>query len=98
MAEAGDGAGEGDLDQPSRAFPSILIRLSNTQLRRRHLGAVGHELDRSNRQCRGFEPRLLSGLTNGHSLHAFEVRAFRDSEVGATATVSATPLAAVCNT
>ena len=40
---------------------------------------------------------LLFGLTNG-TPHAFEVRAVRGSEVGATATVSATPLAAVCST
>ena len=40
---------------------------------------------------------LLSGLANG-TAHAFEVRAVRNSEVGATAAVSATPIAAVCNT
>ena len=40
---------------------------------------------------------LLSGLANG-TPHAFEVRAVHGSEVGATATASATPLAAVCNT
>ena len=40
---------------------------------------------------------LLFGLTNG-TPHAFEVRAVHDSEVGAAATVSATPLAAVCST
>ena len=40
---------------------------------------------------------LLFGLTNS-TPHAFEVRAVRGSEVGATATVSATPLAAVCST
>ena len=40
---------------------------------------------------------LLSELANG-TPHAFEVRAVHGSEVGATATVSATPLAAVCNT
>ena len=39
----------------------------------------------------------LSGLANG-TAHAFEVRAVRGSEVGATATASATPLSAVCNT
>ena len=39
----------------------------------------------------------LSGLANG-TTHAFEVRAVRGSEVGAAATVSATPLAAVCST
>ena len=40
---------------------------------------------------------LLSGLANG-TPHTFELRGVRDSEVGATATVSATPLAAVCST
>ena len=40
---------------------------------------------------------LLFGLTNG-TPHSFEVRAVHGSEVGAAATVSATPLAAVCNT
>ena len=40
---------------------------------------------------------LVQGLTNG-TTHAFEVRAARNSEVGATTTVSATPTAAVCNT
>ena len=40
---------------------------------------------------------LVQGLANG-TPHAFEVRAIRSSEVGATATVSATPLAAVCST
>ena len=40
---------------------------------------------------------LLFGLTNG-TPHAFEVWAVRGSKVGATATVSATPLAAVCST
>ena len=40
---------------------------------------------------------LLFGLTNG-TPHAFEVRAVRGSEVGATATVSATPLTGVCST
>ena len=40
---------------------------------------------------------LLFGLTNG-TPHAFEVRAVRGSEVGATATASATPMAAVCST
>ena len=45
-----------------------------------------------------FKPQpCFSGLTNG-TPHAFEVRAVRGSEVGATATVSATPLAAVCST
>ena len=39
----------------------------------------------------------LSGLANG-TTHAFEVRAVRGSEVGAAATVSATPLADVCST
>ena len=39
----------------------------------------------------------LSGLANG-TTHAFEVRAVRGSEVGAAATVSATPLADACNT
>ena len=39
----------------------------------------------------------LSGLANG-TTHAFEVRAVRGSEVGTAATVSATPLAAVCST
>ena len=39
----------------------------------------------------------LSELANG-TAHAFEVRAVRGSEVGATATASATPLSAVCNT
>ena len=40
---------------------------------------------------------LLFGLTNG-TPHSFEVRAVHGSEAGAAATVSATPLAAVCNT
>ena len=40
---------------------------------------------------------LVSGLVNG-TVHAFEVRAVRSSEVGATASVSVTPLAAVSNT
>ena len=40
---------------------------------------------------------LLFGLTNG-TPHAFEVRAVHDSEVGAAATVSATPLADACST
>ena len=40
---------------------------------------------------------LLSGLANG-TPHAFELRAVHGSEVGATATVAATPLAAVCST
>ena len=40
---------------------------------------------------------LLSGLANG-TPHAFEVRAVRGSEVGAAASASATPLAAVCST
>ena len=40
---------------------------------------------------------LLFGLTNG-TPHAFEVRAVRNEKVGATATASATPLAAVCST
>ena len=40
---------------------------------------------------------LLSGLANG-TPHTFELRGVRDSEEGATATVSATPLAAVCST
>ena len=37
----------------------------------------------------------LSGLANG-TPHAFEVRAVRDSDVGAAATVSATPMADTC--
>ena len=40
---------------------------------------------------------LLSGLANG-TPHTFEVRAVRSGKVGATATASATPLAAVCST
>ena len=40
---------------------------------------------------------LVQGLANG-TPHAFEVRAVRGSEAGAAATVSATPLAAVCST
>ena len=40
---------------------------------------------------------LLFGLTNS-TPHTFEVRAVRGSEVGVTATASATPLSAVCNT
>ena len=40
---------------------------------------------------------LVSGLANG-TTHAFELRGVRDSDVGAAATVSATPLAAVCST
>ena len=38
---------------------------------------------------------LVSGLANG-TTHAFELRGVRDSEVGATATVSATPMADTC--
>ena len=44
-----------------------------------------------------FRTLLAQGLANG-TTHAFEVRAVRSSEVGATATVSATPLADACNT
>ena len=40
---------------------------------------------------------LVQGLANG-TPNAFEVRAIRGSEVGATATVSATPLTGVCST
>ena len=40
---------------------------------------------------------LLSELANG-TPHAFEVRAIRGSDVGAAATVSATPLTGVCST
>ena len=40
---------------------------------------------------------LLSGLTNA-TAHAFEVRVISDGREGAAATVSETPLAAVCNT
>ena len=40
---------------------------------------------------------LVQGLANG-TPHAFEVRAIRGSEVGATATVSATPMTGVCST
>ena len=40
---------------------------------------------------------LVQELANGMT-HAFEVRAIRDSDVGAAATVSATPMAAVCST
>ena len=40
---------------------------------------------------------LLSELANG-TPHAFEVRAIRGSDVGAAATVSATPMTGVCST
>ena len=40
---------------------------------------------------------LVQGLANG-TAYAFEVRAIRSSKVGATATVSATPLTGVCST
>ena len=39
--------------------------------------------------------QLVSGLANG-TPHTFEVRAIRDSDVGAAATVSATPMADTC--
>ena len=41
--------------------------------------------------------RLVQGLANG-TAHVFELRAVRGGEVGATATVSATPLADACST
>ena len=40
---------------------------------------------------------LVSGLANS-TTHSFELRGVRDSEVGAAATVSATPLADACST
>ena len=45
----------------------------------------------------GILTTLVQGLANS-TAYAFEVRAFRSSEVGATATVSATPLTTVCTT
>ena len=44
-----------------------------------------------------FRTLLAQGLANG-TPHTFEVRAVRSGKVGATATASATPLAAVCST
>ena len=38
---------------------------------------------------------LVQGLANG-TTHAFELRGVRDSDVGAAATVSATPMADTC--
>ena len=94
-AEAGDGRVRLVWTGPSRRrsrnrLPTNTVMPQAPRCRRKRSGAAP--------LWTFFKPqRLLFGLTNG-TPHAFEVRAVRGSEVGATATVSATPLAAVCST
>ena len=63
----------------------------------RHPQVAAHQSCRYWFMVTGFCTKSRSGLANG-TPHTFEVRAVRSGKVGATATASATPLAAVCST
>ena len=73
------------------------IRTAHYQYRYAAGASVPEETDWTETTNLGNLTTLVQGLANG-TPHAFEVRAIRGSEVGATATVSATPLTGVCST
>ena len=73
------------------------LRTAHYQYRYAAGASVPEETDWTETTNLGNLTTLVQGLANG-TPHAFEVRAIRGSEVGATATVSATPLTGVCST
>ena len=92
-AEAGDGRVRLVWTTPA----GVDLETTNYQFRHAPGASVPEETDWTETNNTEIFTVPLSGLANG-TAHAFEVRAVRGSEVGATATVSATPLAAVCST
>ena len=92
-AEAGDGRVRLVWTTPA----GVDLETTNYQFRHAPGTSVPEETDWTETNNTEIFTVPLSGLANG-TAHAFEVRAIRGSEVGATATVSATPLAAVCST
>ena len=75
----------------------VYVRTAHYQYRYAAGASVPEETDWTETTNLGNLTTLVQGLANG-TPHAFEVRAIRGSEVGATATVSATPLTGVCST
>ena len=73
------------------------LRTAYYQYRYAAGASVPEETDWTETTNLGNLTTLVQGLANG-TPHAFEVRAIRGSEVGATATVSATTLTGVCST
>ena len=73
------------------------LRTAHYQYRYAAGASVPEETDWTETTNLGNLTTLVQGLANGMT-HAFELRGVRDSDVGATATVSATPLTGVCST
>ena len=92
-AEAGDGRVRLVWTGPA----GVDVRTAHYQYRYAAGASVPEETDWTETTNLGNLTTLVQGLANG-TPHAFEVRAIRGSEVGATATVSATPLTGVCST
>ena len=93
-AEAGDGRVRLVWTTPA----GVDLETTNYQFRHAPGASVPEETDWSGPTVDIFQTTaLLFGLTNG-TPHVFELRAVRGGEVGATATVSATPRADACST
>ena len=92
-AEAGDGRVRLVWTAPA----GVDFQTAHYQYRYAAGASVPEETDWTETTNLGNLTTLVQGLANG-TPHAFEVRAIRGSEVGATATVSATPLTGVCST
>ena len=92
-AEAGDGRVRLVWTGPA----GVDLQTAYYQYRYAAGASVPEETDWTETTNLGNLTTLVQGLANG-TPHAFEVRAIRGSEVGATATVSATPLTGVCST
>ena len=90
-------AGDGRVRLVWTAPVGVDIRTAHYQYRYAAGASVPEETDWTETTNLGNLTTLVQGLANG-TPHAFEVRAIRGSEVGATATVSATPLTGVCST
>ena len=91
--EAGDGRARLVWARPA----GVDFQTANYQYRYAAGTSVPEETDWTETTNLGNLTTLVQGLANG-TAYAFEVRAIRSSKVGATATASATPLAAVCST
>ena len=90
-------AGDGRVRLVWTGPAGVYVRTAHYQYRYAAGASVPEETDWTETTNLGNLTTLVQGLANG-TPHAFEVRAIRGSEVGATATVSATPLTGVCST